>query len=86
MCCGDIVGSHHKIYHFVATSCSDPGPVQNSRRTMNRPGASFTCGNTVTYTCNDGYEIQGEGTMTCGATGTWDNTRPLCVESKREIL
>ena len=53
---------------------------------MNRPGASFTCGDTVTYTCNDGYEIQGEGTMTCGATGTWDNTRPLCVESKRNSL
>ena len=50
---------------------------------MSRAGNAFRCGDSVTYTCNDGYEIQGDGTMTCGATGTWDNTRPLCVESKR---
>ena len=33
---------------------------------------------TVTYSCNAGFELIGEATLTCLSDGTWDRTPPTC--------
>ncbi|CAH1248684.1 CSMD1 [Branchiostoma lanceolatum] len=37
-----------------------------------------TYGDTVTYTCNVGYRLDGTGTRVCLATGVWGDTAPRC--------
>ncbi len=34
--------------------------------------------NTATYTCDDGYTLNGVSTRTCQANGTWSLTAPTC--------
>ena len=38
----------------------------------------FSSGSRVTYTCNAGYIMEGEGIITCQANGQW-TPRPTCV-------
>ena len=32
----------------------------------------------ATYSCNDGYNLVGDATRTCQASGSWSGTDPLC--------
>ena len=34
---------------------------------------------TATYTCNTGYNLVGDSTRTCHATGNWSGSAPTCV-------
>ncbi len=34
---------------------------------------------TATYTCNNGYNIVGEATQTCGADTQWTPDAPTCA-------
>ena len=34
--------------------------------------------NTATYTCDDGYNLNGVSDRTCRANGSWDLTAPTC--------
>ena len=40
-----------------------------------------TFGSISTYSCNDGFGIQGSNERVCEATGQWNGSEPLC-ESK----
>ena len=33
---------------------------------------------TVTYSCNTGYNLKGDSTRTCQATGVWSGSVPTC--------
>ena len=35
-------------------------------------------GDTVTYRCNDGFELVGAAVLTCQSTGMWDSSPPVC--------
>ena len=37
-----------------------------------------TFGQTVTYSCNTGYNLVGDSTHTCQATGEWSGSVPTC--------
>ena len=37
-----------------------------------------TFGETATYTCNTGYNLVGDSTRTCQATGEWSGSAPAC--------
>ena len=37
-------------------------------------------GSEAVYTCDDGYEIEGESTRTCMMDSTWSGEAPQCVE------
>ena len=39
---------------------------------------------TATYSCNDGYSLEGDSTRTCLASGLWSGRSPQCtgVEEK----
>ncbi|KAJ8245873.1 hypothetical protein GJAV_G00261220 [Gymnothorax javanicus] len=62
--------------------CSDPGEVVNGARSV-RPESGFAVGSVVRYTCNQGYQLEGPGQISCHArdTGTpkWSDRSPKCV-------
>ena len=37
-----------------------------------------TFGQTATYSCNTGYNLMGDDTRTCQATGQWSGNAPTC--------
>ena len=40
--------------------------------------AGTTFGQTATYSCNTGYNLVGDSTHTCQATGNWSGSAPTC--------
>ena len=40
--------------------------------------AGTTFGQTATYSCNTGYNLTGDSTRTCQATGEWSGSAPTC--------
>ncbi|XP_064388223.1 sushi, von Willebrand factor type A, EGF and pentraxin domain-containing protein 1-like, partial [Halichondria panicea] len=54
--------------------CGSPPSISNGS-----PGipTSTVAGGTVTYTCNNGYQLSGSPTVTCQANGSW-TARPSC--------
>ena len=36
-------------------------------------------GDTATYSCNMGYELEGVDTVTCGDDGVWSAGPPVCI-------
>ncbi|XP_033101174.1 sushi, von Willebrand factor type A, EGF and pentraxin domain-containing protein 1-like isoform X2 [Anneissia japonica] len=42
-------------------------------------GQNFTYGSTVSFRCEEGYQLSGDATMTCGANGRWSSNVPVCL-------
>ena len=40
--------------------------------------AGATLGQTATYSCDTGYNLVGDRTRTCQATGVWSGSAPTC--------
>ena len=38
-----------------------------------------TPGETATYSCNDGYRLEGNATRTCQVSGDWSGQQPECI-------
>ncbi len=57
--------------------CEDPGTPQFGRRTVSDP--NFGVDSTVKYSCQEGYSIQGRGTIRCRSPGRWDASTPTCL-------
>ena len=51
-----------------------PDPANG--RVSHTPGTTF--GETATYSCNLGYNLVGDRTRTCQATGVWSESAPTC--------
>ena len=60
---------------FKMTACGDPGQVTNAVRTG---PSSFTVGSTATYSCNQDFQLVGNGQITCQTNGAW-TARPACT-------
>ncbi|CAL8403736.1 unnamed protein product, partial [Boreogadus saida] len=62
----------------TATTCNDPGiPVNGSRY-----GDSKEPGDSMTFQCDPGYQLQGEGTITCVCLDSrfyWQPDPPTCI-------
>ena len=45
-------------------------------------------GDTATYTCDPGFELEGAPTRTCQSDGTWSGIPPVCESTigKRKII
>ncbi|KAK7501166.1 hypothetical protein BaRGS_00007651, partial [Batillaria attramentaria] len=61
----------------VRVECGPPPEVDNSHLYF---GSVYYSGETVTYTCYLGYELEGTATLTCGVNGTWEGESPTCVD------
>ncbi|XP_019628637.1 PREDICTED: tolloid-like protein 2, partial [Branchiostoma belcheri] len=59
----------------TAGQCWDPGVPANGNRDNN---SNFTSGQTVRYTCMDGYPLRGAANITCQPNGTWSGATPTC--------
>ncbi|XP_019639370.1 PREDICTED: CUB and sushi domain-containing protein 2-like, partial [Branchiostoma belcheri] len=59
----------------AAGQCWDPGVPTNGNRDNN---SNFTSGQTVRYTCMDGYQLWGTANITCQPNGTWSGAAPTC--------
>ncbi|KAI8514436.1 hypothetical protein Bbelb_070270 [Branchiostoma belcheri] len=59
----------------TAGQCWDPGVPTNGDRDNN---SNFTSGQTVRYTCMDGYQLWGTANITCQPSGTWSGATPTC--------
>ncbi|KAI8514426.1 hypothetical protein Bbelb_070170 [Branchiostoma belcheri] len=82
----NFMGSSHG-FHFFYTSrtagqCWDPGVPANGNRDIN---SNFTSGQTVRYTCMDGYQLWGTANITCQPNGTWIGSTPTC-EGNHETM
>ncbi|XP_078381295.1 uncharacterized protein LOC144664048 isoform X1 [Oculina patagonica] len=58
-------------------SCPDPGVPSNGRRT----GDDFRHGKSVTFKCQDEFELKGMATINCN-DGTWTDDIPQCKARK----
>ncbi|XP_072164876.1 sushi, von Willebrand factor type A, EGF and pentraxin domain-containing protein 1-like [Diadema setosum] len=61
-----------------AKSCGEPDDLENG----NVESDSNTLGDTATYSCNDGYDLEGEPTRTCESNNNggveWSGDAPTC--------
>ncbi|XP_033125717.1 CUB and sushi domain-containing protein 3-like, partial [Anneissia japonica] len=55
-------------------NCGDPGTPTNGEKN----GSDETYGSTVTYVCDNGYNLIGTAMVTCQSDGTWSNSTPTC--------
>jgi len=55
------------LSHFQAINCGKPTVPEHGSVV----GESTRYPNTITYSCEDGYEIEGPSLRSCQANGTW---------------
>ena len=51
---------------------------------MTPSGTTFM--STATYSCNNGYELNGSSTRTCSSDGMWTPAAPICVARKLVLI
>ncbi|XP_072035616.1 mannan-binding lectin serine protease 1-like [Amphiura filiformis] len=61
----------------LAVNCGEPTTISNGDYTSAANDYTYT--NTITYQCNDLYQLVGEATRTCQADGTWSEEQPYCI-------
>ena len=57
----------------ILAPCQDPGVPYNG----NRSGDDFRHAKSVTFRCNEDYELEGEATISCN-NGDWTSKTPMC--------
>ena len=65
----------HIIFLLLTVDCGNLTDPANGR--VNHT-AGTTFGQTATYSCNTGYNLVGDSTRTCQATGNWSGSAPTC--------
>ena len=61
-------------YVFTVVDCGVIGAPENGEITLN--GTTFD--SEATYECDEGFELVGNVTRTCEATGNWSGEEPVC--------
>ena len=59
----------------LGITCPDLENPANGAVTVN----GMNPGDTATYTCISGYELEGADTLTCGSDGMWSPEPPVCT-------
>ena len=60
--------------------CGDPGTPQNGIRRL----SGTRQGDRVVYSCNSGFQLNGDRRRQCQSTGVWSGSLPTC-ESKSSV-
>ena len=66
------------IYVSLLSTAVDCGTLPNPTNGQVTTTAGTTFGQTSTYNCNTGYNLIGDSTRTCQATGNWSGSVPTC--------
>ena len=72
--------SPYKYAHnvFLLSSAVDCNALSDPANGQVSHTAGTTFGQTATYSCNTGYNLVGDSTRTCQATGAWSGSAPTC--------
>ena len=61
---------------IIANDCGSlTNPINGQVDTS--PGTNYM--STATYSCDNGYELNGSSTRTCSSDGMWTRAAPICV-------
>ena len=67
--------------------CGKPSVTTESRLTATLThGTDYVFGSVVTYSCPEGYNVDGFVTQTCMATKLWDNPQPSCAATECAVI
>lgn len=59
---------------LTAIVCGAPPSIPNGQVV----GTDFQWGSSISYTCNQGYQLSLPTILTCQGTGNWSGERPQC--------
>ena len=77
---GDGYAYRRKIYMILLISTVvDCGSLTDPANSQVDLTSRTTFNQTATYSCNTGYNLTGDSTRTCQATGNWSGSAPTCV-------
>ena len=62
------------VFLCLAGNCGNPGVPGNGQAQY----STTTYNSVVTYTCEDGYALQGSNSRTCQSDGQWSGIVPQC--------
>ena len=65
-------------YVFLVLTGVDCGNLTDPGNGSVTHSAGTTFGQTATYSCNTSYNLEGNSTRTCQATGNWSGSEPTC--------
>ena len=60
---------------FHAVTCPDQSNPDNGEVTYSD---GLSVGSVASYTCNDGYALEGRANRTCLESGRWSDEIPIC--------
>ena len=63
---------------FLILPAVDCGNLTDPANGQVNHTAGTTFGQNATYSCNTGYNLVGNSTRTCQATGSWSESEPTC--------
>ncbi|XP_030627352.1 sushi domain-containing protein 6 [Chanos chanos] len=65
-----------------ASGCPRPSSVQHGWGNLTETNrGSFPSGTLLQYSCDQGYSLDGQATITCNASGYWSADPPRCIKS-----
>ena len=64
--------------------CGNVPDVPNGKRSPTE--GSVTCGTEVTYTCNEGFTLDGDSVLKCGTGGILQGKVPVCRGSGNVLI
>ena len=65
----------HDVFLILTVDC---GNLTDPANGCVNHTAGTSLGQTATYSCNTGYNLVGDSTHTCQATGNWSGSAPTC--------
>ena len=68
----------YKFVIFLISTVVDCGSLTDPANGQVDLTSGTTFGQTATYSCNTGYNLVGDSTHTCQATGVWSGSAPAC--------
>ena len=68
-------GRRNLFLILIIADCGSLNATANGRVNHND---GTRIGHTATYSCNTGYNLVGDSTRTCQATGNWSGSAPTC--------
>ena len=63
---------------FLSLTAVDCGSLTDPANGQVDHTAGTSLGQTTIYSCNTGYNLVGDSTRTCNATGIWSGNAPTC--------
>ena len=73
---------HRSFVAAIGCRDIDVLPPENGKRVAN----DFSVGSTVTFSCNQGYELIGDTVSTCQTDRQWSRMVPICKGMTSQLM